>query len=67
MSAKQIDFLLAGYHHPTTDAVLSGGKVYTYLDGTPELRQIRTVIEPELPSLAVALGLIGLNKDKQND
>ncbi len=32
--AKQVDFLLTGYRHPTTDLPLSGGKVHTYLNGT---------------------------------
>jgi hypothetical protein len=41
-SALQIDFLLAGYRHPTSDAVLSGGKVYTYLDGTSTLSALWT-------------------------
>jgi hypothetical protein len=40
--AKQIDFILAGYRHPTTDAVLSGGKVKTYLSGTSTLSSLWT-------------------------
>jgi len=40
--AKQIDFLLSGYRNPTTDEVLSGGKVYTYLDGTSTLSALWT-------------------------
>ena len=41
-TAKQIDFLLSGYRTPTTDVVLSGGKVYTYLDGTSTLSALWT-------------------------
>jgi|GEM_PF-3958655 hypothetical protein len=41
-SAKQIDFLLAGYRHPTTDEVLSGGKVKSFLDGTSTLSALFT-------------------------
>lgn len=42
MTAKQIDFLLSGYRHPTKDKALSGGKVYTYLDGTSTLSALWT-------------------------
>lgn len=42
MTALQIDFLLAGYRHPTTDEVLTGGKVLTYLDGTSTLSALWT-------------------------
>ena len=41
-TAKQIDFLLAGYRHPTSDAVLSGGKVKTFLTGTSTLSSLWT-------------------------
>jgi hypothetical protein len=41
-TARQIDFLLAGYRHPTSDAVLSGGKVKTYLTGTSTLSSLWT-------------------------
>jgi hypothetical protein len=41
-TAKQIDFLLSGYRDPVTDNVLSGGKVYTYLDGTSTLSALWT-------------------------
>ena len=41
-TALQVDFLLAGYRHPTSDAVLSGGKVYSYLDGTSTLSALWT-------------------------
>jgi len=34
------------------------------LDGTPELKQIKSIIESEMPSLAVAFGLIGLKEDE---
>jgi len=40
--AIQVDFLLAGYRHPTTDVVLSGGKVETYLAGTATLSSLWT-------------------------
>lgn len=33
-TARQVEFLLTGYRNPSTDEPLSGGKVYTYLDGT---------------------------------
>ena len=36
-AALQVDFLLSGYRHPTSDEVLSGGKVETYLTGTTTL------------------------------
>jgi len=42
MSALQVEFLLAGYRHPTTDEPLSGGKVETYLDGTSTLSALWT-------------------------
>lgn len=41
-TALQIDFLLAGYRHPTTDEFLSGGKVKTFLDGTSTLSALWT-------------------------
>lgn len=41
-TAKQIDFLLAGYRHPVSDAVLSGGKVKTFLTGTSTLSSLWT-------------------------
>lgn len=41
-TAKQIDFLLAGYRHPTTDVELAGGKVKTFLDGTSTLSALWT-------------------------
>jgi len=41
-TAKQVDFLLNGYRHPTSDAILDGGKVYTYLDGTSTLSGLFT-------------------------
>lgn len=41
-TAKQIDFLLAGYRHPTSDEVLSGGKVKTFLTGTSTLSSLWT-------------------------
>jgi len=41
-TALQIDFLLAGYRHPTTNRPLSGGKVYTFLDGTSTLSALWT-------------------------
>lgn len=40
--AKQCDFLLAGYTHPTTGEALSGGKVYTYINGTSTLINLYT-------------------------
>lgn len=41
-TAKQVDFLLAGYRHPTTNRPLSGGKVETFLDGTSTLSALWT-------------------------
>ena len=41
-TAKQIDFLITGYTHPTTGALLNGGKVKTYLDGTSTLSSLWT-------------------------
>lgn len=41
-TAKQIDFLLAGYRHPTSDEVLSGGKIKTFLTGTSTLSSLWT-------------------------
>ncbi len=41
-TALQVDFLLAGYRHPTSGAVLSGGTVYSYLDGTSTLSALWT-------------------------
>jgi len=41
-SALQVDFLLSGYRTPASDVVLSGGKVYTYLDGTSTLSTLWT-------------------------
>ncbi len=40
--AKQVDFLLNGYKDPTTGALLNGGKVKTYLDGTTTLSSVWT-------------------------
>jgi hypothetical protein len=40
--AKQVDFLITGYTHPTTGAPLNGGKVKTYLDGTSTLSSLWT-------------------------
>lgn len=37
----QIDFLLSGLRYPDTDIPLSGGKVYTYLDGTSTLSNLK--------------------------
>ena len=39
-TAEQVDFLLAGYKHPTTGADLNAGKVYTYTDGTSTLNAL---------------------------
>ena len=41
-TSQQVDFLLSGYRHPTTDAPLSGGKVKTFLDGTSTLSSVWT-------------------------
>jgi hypothetical protein len=41
-TAQQVEFLLAGYRHPTTDVVLAGGKVKTYLNGTSTLSNLWT-------------------------
>lgn len=41
-TAKQVDFLLAGYRHPTTNRPLAGGKVETFLDGTSTLSALWT-------------------------
>lgn len=41
-TAKQVDFLLAGVRHPTTDVVLSGGKVWVFLDGTSTMSSLWT-------------------------
>lgn len=41
-TALQVDFLLSGYRHPTTDEALSGGKVLTFLDGTSTLSVLFT-------------------------
>lgn len=41
-SAKQVDFLLSGYDDPTSHRPLSGGMVWTYLDGTSTLAPVWT-------------------------
>ena len=41
-TAKQVDFLLSGYRHPTTDQPLAGGYVKTYIDGTSTLSSLWT-------------------------
>lgn len=40
--AKQVDFLLNGYRDPSTDEILSGGKVTTKLAGTSTLSALWT-------------------------
>ena len=41
-TALQVDFLLSGYQDPTSERLLAGGKVYTYLDGTSTLSNLWT-------------------------